>query len=138
MTRWLAIDHGEKRIGIAITDPLKMFVTPYQTIENKSDDSVFEELKRIFASQNVEKIIIGLPLNIEGEDTPKTIEVREFYKKLSEKTDLTLVLWDERYSTCEANEILKNKGKNWKESRNVVDQIAAAVILKSYIEDCKI
>ena len=134
MSRWIAIDYGEKRIGIAVTDHLKMFVNPLTTIENKSDSAVFDQLLKIFQSQEVEKVIIGLPLSLDGEDTAKTKETREFYKKLSEKTSLPLIWWDERYSTYEANELLKNKGLNWEKSRNVIDQIAAAVILKSYVD----
>ena len=137
MSRWLALDYGEKRIGVAITDPLKMFVTPFATIENKSDEYVFEELLKLFKSQKAERIIVGLPLNIEGKDTIKTGEVRIFYKKLSEKTELPLLWCDERYSTCEANDFLKQKGLDWKKSRDKVDEIAAAVILKTYLDTNK-
>ena len=135
MSRWLGIDFGEKRIGIAVTDPLKMFVSPLVTLENKSEEYVFNKLKEIISSHDIEKVILGLPLNLDGEDTLKTAEVREFHKKLSEVIDLPLVWWDERYSTSEANDFLKNKGKNWKDSRVVVDQIAAAIILKSYLDN---
>ena len=132
--KFLSIDYGEKRVGLAMTDPLKMFAVPFATIENNSDVSLFDELLKIIDAHDIKKIIIGLPLSIAGEDTPKTIEVREFYKKLSEKTDIPLVWWDERYSTCEASEILKNKGLSLRESKEKIDQVAAAVILKSYLD----
>ena len=135
MSRYISIDYGEKRIGVAVTDQLKMFVTPYTTIENRSEDWVFSELLKIFSEQRIERVIIGLPLNIEGEDTPKTTEVRVFFQKLTEKTNLPLILWDERYSTSEANEFLISKGINWQKSKEIVDQIAAAVILESYLRD---
>jgi len=138
MTRWLGIDYGEKRIGIAITDPLRMFVNPFVTIENRSDVYVIGELKRIFTEQGVERVIVGLPLNKEGEDTIKTGEVRAFFAKLESEINLPLFLYNELYSTCDANDFLKQKGLNWKESRKIVDQIAAAVILKSYLEGCGI
>ena len=134
MGRWLGIDYGEKRVGVALTDPLRMFVNPFITIENKSDEYVIGELVRIFTEQGVERIIVGLPLNKEGEDTPKTLEVRAFFAKLESKTDLPLFMYNELYSTCDANEFLKQKGLGWKESRKIVDQVAAAVILKSYLE----
>jgi len=120
-----------------MTDPLKMFVTPFLTIENKSEEILFSELLKIFNQHDIEKVIIGLPLSTEGKNTPKTLEVQAFFKKLSKKTDLPLVWWDERYTTCEANDFLKNKGLNWRKSRDVVDQIAAAMILKSYLDDFK-
>jgi putative Holliday junction resolvase len=135
MSRWLSIDYGEKRIGVAVTDPLKIIISPLTTIENKSDDYVFDELINIFDTQKIERIILGLPISIDGEDTAKTKEVREFYGKLSKKTDLPIFLWDERFSTYEANIFLKQKGLSWKESRNYVDKIAAAVILKNYLEN---
>ena len=132
--RYLAIDYGDKRVGIAVTDPLKMFTIPFATIENKSDKYVFTELLNLLKSQKVERIIVGLPLNVEGGDSIKTKEVREFYQKLTQQTDLPLYWWDERYSTCEANDFLKQKGISWKDSKDKVDQIAAAVILKSYLD----
>jgi putative Holliday junction resolvase len=137
MSRWIALDYGEKRIGVAVTDPLKMFVSPLTTIENKSDKFIFEELSKIFGTQSVERIIVGLPLNIEGEDTIKTIEVRKFFDKLRNETKLPVFFCDERYSTCEANDFLKQKGTDWKKSKDVVDQIAAAVILKTYMDTYK-
>lgn len=134
MSRWLAIDYGEKRIGIAISDPLKMFVTPFDTIINDSDENVINALLEIFKSQKIEKIILGLPLNLAGEDTIKTGEIRDFYNKLTSKTSIPVELWDERYSTADAGNFLKQKGLNWKESRKHIDRIAAAIILKSYLD----
>ena len=135
MGRWLSIDYGEKNIGLAITDPLKIFVTPLTTIENKSDKSIFTNLQEIFLKQEIEKIIVGLPLSLEGNDTEKTKEVRLFFEKLSKKTVIPIEWWDERFSTVEANEFLKKKGMNWKESRKIIDQVAAAVILTNYLEN---
>jgi putative Holliday junction resolvase len=137
MSRLVAVDYGTKRIGVAITDPLKMFVAPFATIKNISDSHIFNELLMIFSSQQAEKIIIGLPLNLAGEATKKTSEVMAFFDTLKQKTDIPLLLWDERYSTADANEFLKQKGLNWKESRAIVDQVAAAVILKSYLDSNK-
>ena len=137
MGRWLSIDYGEKYVGLAITDPLKMFVSPLITIENKSDKYIFTNLQEIFLKQEIEKIIVGLPLSLEGNDTIKTKEVRLFFEKLSKKTDIEVEWWDERFSTVEANEFLKKKGMNWKESRKIIDQIAAAVFLTNYLENGK-
>ena len=135
MSRYMSIDYGEKRVGIAITDHLKLFVTPLVTIANQSEEYLFSELFKIIKEQEVERIIIGLPLNIEGEDTDKTKEVRNFYDKLSNLTKLPLVFFDERYSSTVAEELLKNKGLNWRESKNSVDMIAAAVILNDYLNN---
>ena len=133
MGRFLAIDYGSKRIGIAVTDPLKMFVNPLLTIENKNDEFVFQELLKIFNEQDIERIVIGLPLNFHNEDTEKTKEVRAFYDKLEKMTELPMVFFNESYSTCDANDFLKSKKLGWKESKKMVDQIAAAVILTGYV-----
>ena len=133
MGRFLAIDYGSKRIGIAVTDPLKMFVNPLLTIENKNDEYVFHELLKIFKEQDIGRIVVGLPLNSQNEDTEKTKEVRAFYDKLEKMTDLPIVFFNESYSTCDANDFLKSKKLGWKESKKIVDQIAAAVILTGYV-----
>ena len=135
MGRWLSIDYGEKNIGLAITDHLKIIVSPLTTIKNQSDESVFSRLLEIFSQQEVEKIIVGLPLGLEGNDTKKTYEVRIFFNKLSKKTDIPIEWWDERFSTLEANDFLKKKGLNWRESKKIIDQVAAAVILTNYLEN---
>jgi putative Holliday junction resolvase len=132
--RLLGIDYGEKRIGIALSDPLKMFVKPFCTLSNTGENDLINEINKIIKSQVVERIILGLPLNLQGEDTIKTKEIRVFYDFLVQNISIPVELWDERYSTADANEYLKQKGYNWKESRKVVDQVAAAVILRSYID----
>jgi putative Holliday junction resolvase len=83
----------------------------------------------------VGKIILGLPQNLSGEDTKKTIEVREFAEILKSKVDVPVIFWDERYTSVEANEELKQMGYTIAESRKVVDKVAASIILKSYMEE---
>jgi putative Holliday junction resolvase len=134
MGRLMSIDYGEKRIGIALSDALKMFANPFTTLNNVSLNDVFKELQQIVDEQKVEKIIVGLPLNLSSEDTKKTQEVRLFFFELSQKISLPMVLFDERYSTTDANEILKQKGYDWKKSRDQIDQVAAAVILQTFID----
>ena len=136
MTRWIAIDYGEKRIGVAITDPLKLFAKPHCTIENHTDAQVESEIIKIIKEQKVDKLIVGLPIAISGDDSAKTKEVRDFVEKLKislAHTGCQIEMWDERYSTADANELCKQKGLDWKNARKVVDQIAAAVILQNYL-----
>jgi len=134
MYRILAIDYGEKNIGLALSDPMRMFAKPFITLQNKGFESICHELKLIIREQNVEKIILGLPLSVAGLDTNKTKEVRQFFQNLSESIDKPIILWDERYTTCDAKEILINKGLSIKESKKVIDQTAAALLLKNYLE----
>ena len=134
LSRLMSIDYGEKRIGIAMTDPLKLFANPYITIKNIGLKHILSEINDIICENSIEKVIVGLPLNLEGSDSQKTLEVRKFFSELSKFILVPSVLFDERYSTIEANDYLKEKGFTVKESREIIDQIAAAVILRSYLE----
>lgn len=134
MYRILAIDYGQKNVGLAITDPMRMFAKPFMTLQNKNHDDLIHEIKGIIRSQNVEKVILGLPISVAGLDTQKTKEVREFYDLLKQSISVNIILWDERYTTVDAKELLENKGLSIKESRKIIDQTAAALLLKNYLE----
>ncbi len=134
MYRILAIDYGQKNVGLALTDPMRMFAKPYMTLQNKNQDYLIQELKTIIKSQNVEKVVLGLPISVAGLDTQKTKEVREFYNLMKETIIVDIILWDERYTTMDAKELLENKGMSIKESRKIIDQTAAALLLKNYLE----
>lgn len=131
--RLMGIDFGEVRIGIALSDPLQIISQPYRVIPN--DDDTISEIKNIIKSEEVRKIILGLPLNLDGEDTKKTLEVREFFEVLKSNVDIPVIFWDERYTTVEANEQLKHMGYSIAESRKVIDKVAASIILKNYMEN---
>jgi len=121
------------RIGIALSDPLQIIANPFKVIQNNGEE-VFSEINSIVKSEKVGKIILGLPVNLAGNDTKKTIEVRDFFEKLKNRISIPVIYWDESYSSVEAEEMLKRMGKNIKESRKVVDKFAASIILKSYLD----
>ena len=131
--RLMGIDFGEVRIGIALSDPLQIISQPYRVIPN--NDNTISEIKDILKTEEVRKIILGLPLNLDGEDTKKTLEVREFSEILKSNVDIPVIFWDERYTSVEANEELKNMGYSVAESRKVIDKVAASIILKNYMEN---
>ncbi|MDP8203037.1 MAG: Holliday junction resolvase RuvX [Candidatus Tenebribacter mawsonii] len=131
--RLMGIDFGDVRIGIALSDPLQIIAQPYKVIPNNED--TFSEISRIIKNEEVEKIILGLPQNLSGEDTKKTLEVREFFEILKSKIQIPIIFWDERYTSVEANEELKQMGYTIAESRKVIDKVAASIILKSYMEE---
>jgi len=132
-SRIMSIDYGTVRIGIALSDPLQIIANPFKVIQN-SGEVVFSEISSIIKSEKVGKIILGLPVNLEGNDTKKTIEVRNFFEKLKKRISIPIIYWDESYSSAEAEEMLKRMGKSIKESRKVVDKFAASIILKSYLD----
>lgn len=134
MFRIMAIDYGEKNIGIALSDPLHLFSKPYTTIQNSGNEPVIESLIKIVRDQSVGLVLLGLPLSVAGLDTQKTAQVRLFYSVLKERLNVPVEFWDERYTTMDAKEILINKGIRQKDSKKIIDQTAAALILKNYLE----
>lgn len=133
LLRLIGIDYGEVRIGIALSDPLRIIAQPYQVIKN--DDNKFSEICKIIKEEKAGKIILGLPVNLAGEDTKKTLEIREFAEQLKDHVEIPIIFWDERLTSVEANEKLKQMGYSIKESRKVIDKVAASIILKSYMEE---
>ncbi|MEE9430016.1 MAG: Holliday junction resolvase RuvX [Melioribacteraceae bacterium] len=131
--RVLAIDYGEKRIGIAITDPLKIFAIPITTLENNS--TFWKELEKLFNKYNVIKIVLGYPLKEDGTKSRSTIAVEKFEQELKKKIKLPIELVDERYSSSIAQEQINASVKSKKKRRNkaLVDMNAAAVILSDYL-----
>lgn len=132
--RFLAIDYGARRIGIAITDPLRLFSIPLSTIQN--DKNMWNSLLRIFNDYEIELVIIGYPLKESGEKSDSTKLVESFCSKLSEKISQKIIYVDERYSS----EIAKQRiletvpSKKKRRNKNLVDKNAAAVILQSYLD----
>jgi putative Holliday junction resolvase len=133
--RILAIDYGTKRIGLAVTDPLKMFAIPFDTIPN--DKHTLDKLKQIISEKNVVKIILGNPVKENGEDSTISKDVRKFKSELEKKIDLAIELVDERYSSdIAAKRILESvPSKKKRRNKSLVDKNAAAVILEDYLKE---
>jgi putative Holliday junction resolvase len=130
----MAVDYGEKRIGLALTDPLHIIARPFLTLPNTGFADVSTALLETIATEHIGLLIIGLPLNHEGADTRQTGIVRRFAQRLREMIDIDVVFQDERFTTEEANRELKRLGLNPIEGRKIIDQIAATIILREYME----
>lgn len=133
-TRILSIDFGLKRIGIAISDPLKKFASPYTTILN--DGKVFENLKKIIEDKSVEKIVLGLP--DESSDSAKSVlnEVMKFKSEIEKKIGLDIILWNETHTSKIAQRRIIESVKSKKKRRNkgLIDMHSAAIILSEYLD----
>ena len=129
--RLLAIDYGEVRVGLALSDPLQIISSPYKVIKN--DENLISVINDIIKEKDVGKVVLGLPYNLKGEYSQKTTEVKVFGDKLEKTLSVPLEYMDERYTTVEANEELKRLGYSIKDAREVVDKIAASIILKNYL-----
>lgn len=133
--RILAIDYGEKRIGIAISDPLKIFAIPLTTILNNKN--FWNEFIKIFEKYNIVEIILGYPLKEDGTKSSITLKVEEFENKLKNKIKLPVKLVDERYSSSIATEqiIESVKSKKKRRDKSLIDKNAAAVILSDFLNN---
>lgn len=136
--RILGIDYGEKRIGVAVSDPLGITAQPVSVV-NKSDSSEkdFVELNKIIEGYGgVDQIVVGLPKTMRGEIGIQAQKVLEFVEVLKDKTGQKVVTWDERLTTAAAEKMLISAGLSRAKRKKVIDKSAAACILQSYL-DCK-
>lgn len=131
--RILAVDYGEKRIGIAISDPLRIFAKPHSVLENRGYSKFLQDLKKLCHEHSVSLILFGIPYAIDGSDTPKTTECKQVLIKLQNDLDIETIPADERYSTSEADAELKKLGYTWQEAKQVKDAMAACLVLKDFL-----
>ncbi len=134
MGRILGIDYGHVRIGLALTDSLKIIASAYKTLKVKSIKESINDIIEEIKENDVEKIILGLPMGLNGEKTEKTKEVERFYEKLKSKTDLEIVFFDESFSSARAHKIMHQMGKKTGHNKELVDMIAASVVLQDYLQ----
>ncbi len=133
--RILALDYGTKRIGLALSDPLKMFATPKGHLLNNA--SFKTELKKIIDQNAVIKIILGLPNSLKNNETQMTQEVLNFKKTLQEFLSIEIELIDERLSSKQAQRALIEGNVRREKRKELVDSVAAALFLQSYLDGLK-
>jgi putative Holliday junction resolvase len=131
--RPLGIDFGASRIGVAISDELGMLAHPLETIPN--DGAFLPKLQKIVLEKGISAIVVGIPRNMDGSYGPSAEKAKLFMSQLkTEFPGLKLIAWDERLTTLEAQRLLHAAGRDVKKSRPVIDQVAAQVILQSYLD----
>ena len=133
MGRLLAIDYGARRVGLALSDPLKMIASPYRTIINNNITILIEEIETIIAAEDVELTIIGLPLGMAGQKTEQTKKVEEFVDKLTDR-GIIIKYEDERWSSVAAKRSMKEQNIKSGYNKDLVDQTAAAIFLQQYLD----
>lgn len=138
MERTLAIDFGQARIGLAISDDLGMMAHPLETVKTKENDheKAIERIVELVEERDVTLIVVGLPITMSGEEGSAVETVREFSKDLSDAFDgdMDIVEQDERLTTVTAAEKLREAGKNAKNSKDKIDMAAAVEILQGYLD----
>lgn len=130
--RSMALDLGDQYIGIALSDTLGMIARPYKVMKRTSRVNDFKTYQNLIEAFNVQAIIVGLPINMDGTEGKQARWVRDYMADFQLTCDTPVVFWDERLSTETAVEILNASGKQTTHAR--VDAVAAAVILQSYLD----
>ena len=133
MARVLGLDIGERRIGVAVSDPTGTVARPLATLVRTSRESDFQTIRRLIEEHSVDRIVVGLPLSLNGSEGPQARQTRRFSRHLAEAVPVPVEFWDERYSTATAAEILLGRKRRRPSAQSTVDAVAAAVLLQSYL-----
>ena len=135
--RYLCLDIGDKRIGVAVSDPFNSYSLPVTTYNRKNLKTDLKAISDIVKEKCATALVCGLPVNFDGTPSIQTQKAQFFIDKLSEIVSVEIFTIDERCSTCEAEEVLIEQGKSRQERKKFVDSLAAATILQSFLNDLK-
>ena len=134
IARMMALDVGKVRIGVALSDPLGYTAQPLLTLWRKSRGEDLRSLQRLIRKHEVVHIVVGNPLHMSGDQSPWAAKVQQFADELRARSGLQVELWDERLSSVEAHEILDEAGHDQRDRKSIIDQVAAVVILRGWME----
>ncbi|MEE0943955.1 MAG: Holliday junction resolvase RuvX [Clostridia bacterium] len=137
MNRIIGIDYGDKRVGIAVSDLLGFGAHGVGTIENNGLNSLISEIMKTIAEYSPEKIVVGMPLNMDGTKGFRTEATEKFITKLSEQFPKEIIRWDERLTTMGAARFLNETNTRGKKRKDVIDTVSACLILDSYLSSTK-
>jgi putative Holliday junction resolvase len=132
--RILALDHGTKRVGVAVSDELKMIALPLEFIPAEPYADFLRRFQEILAEKEVELILIGMPRNMDGSYGPATLKVQEFIAVLKNSITTPIKTWDERLTSVQANRYLIEGNVRRGDRKEKVDKAAAAILLQSYLD----
>ncbi|HHZ80158.1 MAG TPA: Holliday junction resolvase RuvX [Candidatus Marinimicrobia bacterium] len=138
MGRLLGIDYGEKRVGVAISDPTGTIASALDTILFKSKEDLFQQLKKRIALEDIAGVVVGMPFGMKGQVTAQTETVQKFISELRSQLSVSVNSADERLSSVEAGRVLREQGYQPSRNKAMVDSTAAAIILQSYLDGKKL
>jgi len=128
------VDFGEKRVGLALSDPLGLTAQGMETLEPEDEGELLTKIEEMVTQKGITKVVVGLPLNMNGSKGPIAQKVLKFTEKLRERLKKPIVTWDERLSTISARRALNDMRRRTKGRKGEVDRLAATIILQSYLE----
>lgn len=131
----LAVDMGRSRIGLAISDGLQISATPLPILQVKNlpEARILEEIRALARDRAVVGILVGRPISLRGHSNETLKWIEDFIQKLSHNLDIPIVFQDERFTSVEAENLIREKGYGWKKKKEILDSIAASLILESYL-----
>ncbi len=129
----MAIDYGDARTGVAVSDMMGMIVGFTTVIQEWNREKAGDKVAALVKEHKPERLVMGFPRNMDGTEGPRAALYREFAQQLQEKTGMEVILWDERRTTVEAHNILSASGKKMKKHKKNVDAVAASLILEGYL-----
>lgn len=129
----LAIDYGDARTGIAISDYTGLLVGTTDVIHSRKPDVTAREIARLAREHGAQRLVMGFPRNMDGTEGPRAALYRDFAAQVEAETGISVVLWDERRTTVEAHQILSDCNYHGKKRKNTVDAVAASLILEGYL-----
>ena len=132
--RLLALDVGDVRVGVAVSDPSGSVATPLTVLDGRSLDGDMRPLLRLIEDYEVEAIVVGLPLTMAGEEGPQAASVRERVERWRASIAVPIGFWDERLTTSQARRSLDEAGLDERAKRKAVDMVAASIILQAYLD----
>ncbi len=130
----LAVDYGERRVGLAVSDEIGITAQGLETIEVNDESEILLRVARKADETGAETIVIGLPLNMNGTESEKSRKVREFGKQLSKETSLPVVFYDERMTSKQAHNVMREINKKTRGNKPMIDRISATLILQEYLK----
>ena len=131
--RVLAIDYGDARTGIAVSDAMGMIVGQTTALHSRTPDKTAQEIARLVKQTGAQRLVMGFPRNMDGTEGPRAALYREFAGRVEAECGMEVVLWDERRTTVEAHQILSDCNYHGKKRKNTVDAVAASLILEGYL-----
>ena len=132
--RILALDYGTRRVGVAISDELEMIATPLGYLDAQPRGKLLDQIAQLVAERGVGLVVVGMPRNMDGSYGPAAEQVREFVEMLEKRLSVPVKTWDERLTTAQAEKLLLQADVSRKKRKKKVDQIAAAILLQSYLD----
>ncbi len=132
--RILGVDFGLRRIGMALSDPLRVTAQPLPTLAYRTETELWEKIETVFREFPIEKVVIGSPLNLDGSESEILLHVKAFKESLEQKFGVPCQLWDERLTTQSAKMTLQEMGVKSSRHKEKRDQIAAVLILQGFLD----